>query len=172
MKKIGRPTQKNDGAYFWMYIDIAEGKNLFKSLKKSKKSLLKILNNIPNNKSNYAYAEGKWSIKTVICHMIDTERIFAYRALCISRGDTSEFPGFDQDEYADKSNMENISLKDLIKEFEQVRNSTISLFKNMAESDIDLEGNASGLKMTPRMIGWKMSGHVIHHTNVIEERYM
>jgi len=172
MKKIGRPTQEKNDTYFWIYINKTEGKNLLKSLKKSKKALLKLIKKTPTEKGDYAYTDGKWSIKMVISHMIDTERIFAYRALCISRGDTSDFPGFDQDEYVDKSNMENISLKDLSKEFEQVRDSTISLFKNMAESDIDIEGKASGLKMTPRTIGWKISGHVIHHTDILKERYM
>ncbi len=171
MKKITRPQQTND-AYYWDYINKAKGKNLLKSLKKNKKQVLKLINKLPKGKRNYAYAAGKWTTKTVLCHMIDTERIFSYRALCISRGDTASFPGYDENSYANNCNMEEVSINSLAKEFCHVRDSTISLFKHMDSQSIDTVGTASELPMTPRIIGWKIVGHTVHHAEVIKERYL
>ena len=145
---------------------------LIEELKRGKSAFLSLFEEIPEEKLNYAYAEGKWSLAEVLIHMIDTERIFQYRALCIARNDKTLLPGFDQDAYVPYSNAANRSINSLIAEYTAVRDSTISLFNSFDDEAIKRVGTASGSKMSVRALGFIISGHQAHHVQILRERYL
>lgn len=121
---------------------------------------------------NYAYAEGKWSLKTLLQHLIDTEKVFAYRALRFSRKDKSLVSGFDEEAWADNSYAETRTLKSLIKEFKLTRKLSIKFFKNLPEEALQLIGIVNGNNIKVETIGKLTVGHNIHHLNIIKERYL
>ena len=146
--------------------------DLLDELRNGKQVLLSLLEEIPEEKLTYAYAEGKWTLAEALVHMLDTERIFQYRALCIARNDKSEFPGFDQEAYVPVSNANNRSKKDLINEYVAVRDSSITLFASLDEEALKRVGVASGSKMSVRALGFITSGHQAHHVHILRERYL
>lgn len=127
---------------------------------------------IPAEKTLWRYAEDKWSVKEVLQHIIDAERIFAYRALCIARGDTTPLPGFDENAYAAKSKGHNRSWNDLLEEFRTVRRSTEILFASFDNDQLNASGVASSKPIYVEGIGFIIAGHVLHHVNVLKERYL
>lgn len=130
------------------------------------------LQQIPAEKTVWRYAEDKWSVKEVLQHIIDAERIFAYRALCIARGDTTPLPGFDENAYAAKSKGDNRNWNDLLEEFRTVRRSTEILFASFDNDQLNASGVASGKPVYVEGIGYIIAGHVLHHVNVLKERYL
>lgn len=165
-------TPEEYNPYYQRYIDLAEKFELNEGLLMRMEHASAFYNNIPEERWDYAYAEGKWTIKEVLLHIIDTERIFAYRALCIGRGDTSAFPGFDQDDYSASANANKRTKASLIEEFRAVRNATITLFNSLSSEDLTKIGTASNSPVSPRAIGFIVIGHEIHHSKVILERYL
>ena len=117
------------------------------------------------------YAEGKWTIKQILQHIIDTERIFTYRALWFARHDSTPLPGYNEVEYANNDKVMERSLDDVLEEFEIVRESTIALFKSFDTSQIMASGTASSVEISVLAIGFTIVGHVMHHLQVIKERY-
>mgnify|MGYP001103818199 CR=1 FL=1 len=158
--------------FYQTYVMALGNVELVEELNRGKDTLLSLFEEIPEEKLNYAYAEGKWSLAEVLVHMIDTERIFQYRALCIARNDKTPLPGFDQDTYVPFSNAANRTKIDLMEEFKAVRDSTISLFKSFDEEAIKRVGVASGSKMSVRALGFITSGHQEHHVKILRERYL
>lgn len=161
-------------SYFEKYILSLSnsGKSILTILKESQQDFDSVFNDIPKDKHNYSYAEGKWTIKQVLQHIIDTERIFSYRALCIARNDKTLLPGFDQDEYVLYGNANQIELNFLLEEMYTLRNSTIQLFKSFSSDSLLNIGNTSGNKISVRAIGYLLAGHQNHHLRVIKERYL
>jgi len=161
-------------SYATPYVMAAQktDKNILENLQYSLNYLFEILGDLPKEKQNYAYAEGKWTVKELVQHLIDTERIFAYRALRISRNDKINLLGFDENEFAKNANVNNIEYIDLLKEFSQVRKSTISLFNGFSEEMLLKTGLASNQTISVRALGVLLSGHVLHHLEVIKERYL
>jgi uncharacterized damage-inducible protein DinB len=127
---------------------------------------------IPSEKHDFAYAEGKWTVKQVLGHIIDTERIFAYRALCIARGETQALAGFDENAYVAKANFKLRTLPDLLAEFDLVRQSTLMLFENLSEQVFDNQGVASQQPITVRALASITAGHEMHHSRILQERYL
>ena len=158
--------------FYQTYIMALGDVELIEELKNGRKVLLSLFEEIPEEKLNYAYAEGKWSLAEALVHIIDTERIFQYRALCIARNDKTPLPGFDQDNYVPFSNAANRSKVDLIEEYTAVRNATIALFNSFDDEAINRIGLASGSKMSVRALGFIISGHQAHHVRVLKERYL
>ncbi|AEM72102.1 hypothetical protein Murru_3081 [Allomuricauda ruestringensis DSM 13258] len=158
--------------FYQTYIMALGNVDLMEELKKGKDNFLTLLEQIPEEKLYYAYAEGKWSLAEVLVHVIDTERIFQYRALCIARNDKTPLPGFDQDTYVPYSNADNRSKKSLMEEYKAVRDSTIFLFNSFDEETIKRVGVASGSKMSVRALGFIISGHQAHHIRILRERYL
>ncbi|WP_421807298.1 DinB family protein [Flagellimonas sp.] len=158
--------------FYHTYVMALGDVNLLDELRNGKQVLLSLLEEIPEEKLTYAYAEGKWTLAEALVHMLDTERIFQYRALCIARNDKSEFPGFDQDAYVPVSNANNRSKKDLIEEYVAVRDSSITLFASLDEEALQRVGVASGSKMSVRALGFITSGHQAHHVRILKERYL
>ena len=159
-------------SYYGTYISKAGDLSLLESLNESFKVTVDFFNNLPEDKMEYAYAEGKWSIKEVIQHIIDTERVFAYRALRFSRNDKTELPGYDQDAYTPSSEANRRTKVSLIEEYSNVRKSTINLFSSFTNEMLLQSGKASGGNMSVRAIGFINIGHEKHHCQVISERYL
>lgn len=165
--------KKNEYASFYGgYIDLIESDlNLFEALSYSYSLFLEYFQNLTEEKSNFRYAQGKWSLKEVLLHCIDTERIMAYRALRFSRNDKAKLPGFEQDEYVLESQAAQRNISDLIDEYISVKNATISLFRGFSEDHLIRSGTASGNTMSVRALGFVISGHELHHLNVCKEKY-
>lgn len=117
------------------------------------------------------YEEGKWSPKEVLGHMLDTERIMTFRALCFARGEKNSLPGFDQDPYVISGKFNSVSTDLLLKDFEAQRNALLTFFNTLDEKVLDQSGNANGKPITPRALLWIISGHFIHHFRILKERY-
>lgn len=122
--------------------------------------------------ADYAYAPGKWTIKQLIGHMIDTERILTYRVICFARGEKTPLPGFEEDDYVANAHFSDRSLLSFSEEFSLLRRSNMYLFKSLQEHELNMMGNASNRDITVRAMLFVLAGHVIHHTNVIKERYL
>lgn len=158
--------------YFYKYIRLVENENLNDALKKQLDDAAQFFNSIPQEKYLYKYAEGKWSVKEVLQHIIDTERVFSYRSFVFARKDPNTFPSFDENEYAKNSNADNRKWEDLISEFIAVRNSTAYLFKSFSEEQLMQAGKASNYEMSVKALGYTIAGHVVHHINILKERYL
>lgn len=159
-------------SYYQHYIGLASLYSLEEGLLMRLEHASAFYNSIDEAKFDYAYEEGKWTIKEVLQHIIDTERIFAYRALCIARNDKTSFPGFDQDEYMSAVNANKRSKASLIEEYKNVRKATISLLGSLDKEALSNIGTASQSNLSPRAAGFIIIGHEIHHSDVIVERYL
>ena len=121
---------------------------------------------------NYRYAEGKWSIKEILVHMMDGERVFCYRALRFARNDATELPGFEENDWVPNSNANNRKLRSIFREYAAVRSSTIELFSNMDKEMLNRSGVANGNPISVRSILFVIAGHELHHMRIILERYI
>jgi uncharacterized damage-inducible protein DinB len=158
--------------YYKSYIDKAANVNISLGLKENLKTVVEFYSQIELEKQNYAYAAGKWTVKDILLHVIDTERIFAYRALRISRHDTTPMAGFDQDDYVVAGAATVRTMESLISEYITVRKATITLFDSFSENTLKLIGEASGSKISVRALGFIITGHENHHNQIIRERYL
>jgi len=172
MVTITRPHESDIPSYYLNYTKLTEGNDLIKTLDESNSITLDLLKNIPVSKEDYAYAAGKWSIKQVMSHIIDSERVFAYRALRFSRRDATVLPGFEENDYAENANVSGRNLDDIKNEYLAVRDSTIQLYRYMTTDMLDFKGFANEVSVTARAIGWIIAGHNVHHCNVIKDRYL
>lgn len=154
------------------YIKAIENIELFDELEISLHDFIKFVQNIPLDKFDYRYAEGKWTIKDIIQHIIDTERIFSYRALRISRNDKTPLPGFEENDYVENTDANTRSIQELLTEFSAVRHSNLLLFKSFSEDQLARMGIASENEISVRALGFLMIGHQKHHQKVFAERYL
>jgi uncharacterized damage-inducible protein DinB len=154
------------------YIKALENVELIEELEICLHDFIRFVQNIPMDKFDYRYAEGKWTIKDIIQHVIDTERIFAYRALRISRNDKTPLPGFEENDYVDNTSANTRSIQDLLAEFSAVRHSNIFLFKSFSQEQLLRMGTASENPISVRAIGFLIIGHQKHHQKVFVERYL
>jgi uncharacterized damage-inducible protein DinB len=167
-----RPDLSRVPEFYHVYINQVPENDLMTALQNQTVSFLKFLKKIPADKINYRYAKGKWTIKEMLVHIIDTERIFAYRALCIARQDSTSFPGFDENAYAANSKAAKRDWKELIEEFKVVRQSTSYLLGSFDKKQLDTNGISNGRPVYVLGIGFTIVGHVLHHTGVLKERYL
>ena len=167
-----RPDLTRVPEYYHDYINQAEGDDLMGSLKKQSRSFIRFLEKIPKKKRNFRYDEGKWTIKEVLQHIIDTERVFAYRALCFARKDATPLPGFEENSYAANAKADQRKWKDLVNEFEAVRQSTELLFSSFDDEQLETAGTASGKSNYVLAIGFIIAGHANHHIKITKERYL
>ena len=160
--------------YFENYIQLAtkEGKSILEIMQDSQIEFDTILRNVPEEKQTFSYAEGKWTLKELIQHSIDTERVFCYRAMCFARNDSTSLPGFDQDVFVDHGNANQLNYYDLLDEMKTLRKSTIQLYKSFSDDALLRIGVASGNKISVRALGYLFSGHQLHHLNIVKERYL
>ena len=165
--------QSTEYATFYKpYIEALGDVILLDELEYSLTPFIDFLKSIPSEKHEYRYAEGKWTIKDIVLHLIDAERIFAYRALRIARKDQTPLPGFEENEYVETAFANNRTMEDLIEEFIFVRKATLSLFKTFTAEQLMHLGNASEKPVSVRAIGFITLGHQQHHLRIIKERYL
>ena len=167
-----RPQPSEHPTYYKYYIDLIKDDNILKEIKSQVIDIPAIITQIPEEKENYAYAPEKWTIKEVIGHIIDTERILGYRALRFARKDKTLLLGFDQNSYVANANFNDRTLYDLAHEFATVRNANIALFKHFDESALNELGSVNGNQVSVRAILFMIAGHAIHHMNVIQTKYL
>lgn len=166
-----RPKLDEYSPFHNNYISKVGDDDIVNTLSELTNSTYSFLNTIPATKADYAYAEGKWTIKEVIGHMIDAERTFAYRILAFSRGQR-ELPGFEEDEYVAKSTYKNRTIVDLIQEFKSVREANLFLFRSLTPQQFLATGIANGNIISVRALLYIAAGHEMHHINLIKERYL
>lgn len=158
--------------YIQRYLDLLPSDNWLEELKKSGEKTVSLYSYLTEEQSNFAYAEGKWTLKEVLLHLTDTERIFQYRILAFSRGEKFELPGFDEENYAANSFANERSLESLLEEYQLVRQSSQILLETLNPSVLNNIGIANGNEISVETIGKLIVGHNIHHLNVVEERYL
>jgi uncharacterized damage-inducible protein DinB len=158
--------------FYHGYITLAMKDDLPKAFEKHQTELIFFLKDIPKKKWDYRYAEGKWSIREVVQHIIDAERVFAYRALCFARKDPMPLPPFDENIFAANSKADNRSKKDLLKELKIVQQSSAQLFNSFDEEQLDQPGTSSGKSTYVKGIAYIVLGHALHHKKILEERYL
>ncbi|MBL7831368.1 MAG: DinB family protein [Saprospiraceae bacterium] len=171
MAKLGRPKIGDYPFFYETYIKLVTEDDLNKTLRQNTKEILDFINKNLAKDWSYRYEELKWTPKEMLLHIIDTERIMSYRALCTSRGDRTHLPGFDQKGYVENSDCTKRSVASLVAEFKSVRNASISLFKNMSRKEADRVGYANAQNITAKALGYILVGHPRHHMQVLIEKY-
>lgn len=166
------PSSSEYAHYYAGYVANVPKENIIETLNSQMHEFYTFINSIPGDKAFHAYAEGKWTIKQVIGHIIETERVFAYRGLAFSRRDKNPLPPMDEKEYVKFANYNSRTISNLANEYLAVRISTTHLFQNMTKGMISLKGTASGVEFTVRSIPFIIAGHERHHINMIKEKYL
>ena len=169
---ISKPHQTELTDYYKSYINLVYIDELIEAYEIEGLKTIQLFETIQPEMEDFRYKENKWSIKELLQHIIDSERIFCYRALRISRKDNTELAGYDDNIYIENSNCKHRKLIDLIEEFKIIRKATQLLFKSMDIETIDFMGKANGNLISARIIGWMIVGHSIHHCNILKSRYL
>lgn len=167
-----RPLEKDYAPYYKSYIEKVDGDNILDILNKQNQLTQNVLNSFSEHKGNYSYAPGKWTVKEVVGHMMDTERVFAFRALCIARGETKPLPGFEQDDYVKEGNFNKRNLFDLNYDYRLLRESNLLLFKSFDDKMLARRGTASGYEVTVNALLFMIAGHSFHHIEILKTRYL
>ena len=169
-----KPDRTEYAEFYQPYLDVipAEDSELNELLTSSLEECNSLFNSLETGNEDYRYAEGKWSIKELLQHLMDSERIFACRALRFARNDTTQLPGFDENLYVETCELDDRSLSSLLEEFNCIRKSNILLFESMNENVLKRMGRIDGKEISVRALGFIICGHLLHHLKVIEERYL
>ena len=166
-----KPQTEEYSDYYGGYIELVEG-GVLEALESQIEDSMRILRKIQDNKADFRYEEGKWSIKEVVGHLVDTERVMAFRALSFARGDTSQIAGMDQDQYVSEARYDQCELSGLLSEFESLRKANVLFFRALPQEAWSRSGIASGNHVSVRALAYIIAGHELHHRNIIEERYL
>ena len=169
---ITRPAADEYAPFYRGYVDQVPSDQILQALRLSAFDTVVFLENLPAGKWDFRYGPGKWTIGEAMLHVIDTERIFAYRALRIARGDSTPLPGFDQDAYVPESGAARRSPESIIAEFRAVREATLQLFENLDPVAWGRSGTASGHPVSVRALAFIIAGHEHHHRRIMVERYL
>ena len=168
-----RPKKSEYAPFHETYLKVVPPRGTASALlKKTFKDAQQTFSSLPEEMGNYAYEPGKWTIKQMLIHLIDAERVFAYRTLSFMRGDRIALPGFNQDIWMEQVDVSARTIKDLLKEWKVVRDNTLFLLAQCTEEQSGFVGTASGWKVTPRAMFFVIIGHQIHHMNVLREKYL
>ena len=170
-KDMQKPETNEYDPYYGRYIGFVEHEDLLELLQRQNFQVSDVFGGFGEEKGSYRYAEGKWSVKEVLSHIIDGERIFAYRVLRISRGDTTPIEGFEQDGYIENSHANERTFANLMDEFKHLRDANLILFRNLNDADWTRMGTASEKEISVRALAYIMAGHIQHHFNILNERY-
>lgn len=170
--KSGRPEPGEYADYAQSDLDAVEGDDAVEVLIRQGRQTVALFQELGEANGGVAYAPGKWTVKQVLGHLADDERIFAYRALCVARGDSRPLPGFDENDYAAAARFENRSLADLIEDFEAVRQASVTLFRGLDEDAWLRRGIVNGYPASPRGLAFHIAGHELHHLRILRERYL
>ncbi|HEY2924760.1 MAG TPA: DinB family protein [Candidatus Eisenbacteria bacterium] len=168
---IARPAADEFLAYYGKYIDLVPGEDAMPALSGQIADTLRLLRPVDEAKALHRYAPGKWSVKEVVRHLADAERIFAYRALRMGRGDTTPLAGFDENTYAPAGRFDERPLADVLQEFEHVRAASLALFRGFDDEALRRRGTANNATVSVRALTWIAAGHELHHRRLLVERY-
>ena len=167
-----KPKATEYNPYFERYINLVPEDDIISLMETQLENTIIFLKNIPKEKYNYSYDKGKWTLKEVLGHIIDNEIIFSYRALRIARNDKTPLPGYEQDDYVKFADFKNLKFGDLINQFYHLREANIFMFKSFDEETFLRTGTANNSVLSVRAIAYIIVGHIIHHTNILKERYL
>ena len=157
--------------YFAHYINLVNNTSAIEALHENHSEFMKLMVTITEVQGAYRYEDNKWSIKEVIAHVLDAERVFAYRAMRFARNDKTDLPGYDENEYTSFSNANQRSVNDLINEFDILRQSSILLYSSFDQTALARRGTANQMAIDVNSIFYLISGHCRHHMNILKERY-
>ncbi|MGJ7911871.1 DinB family protein [Neobacillus sp. LXY-1] len=169
---LQRPNENEYPEYYVPYVNLVRDGDLITILKENRSQVSELFHSLSDEDGQYRYAQGKWSIKEVLGHMSDTERVMSYRLLRIGRGDQTPLAGFNEEYFVNGSQVNDFPIKSILNEFISVRTATISLIENMPKSVWENVGNANNLPVTARAVAYILAGHEIHHRNIITEKYL
>lgn len=167
-----KPKVTEYAPYHQRYIDLITADDIFSFFKQQAEEIVTLFTNLSEDQASFRYAEGKWTIKEVLAHIVDSERIFGYRVLAISRGEKNPLPGFAENDYVRNGKYENRSLKSLLAEYSHLSSANLELFKSLDEEMLSQKGTASGKEVTARAILFVTIGHEKHHLEIIKSRYL
>ena len=166
-----RPGGDEFGAHFGGYIGEVPDGDIFDTLEREGERAVTLLRELPPERSRHAYAPGKWTVRDVVAHVTDAERVFAYRALRFGRADPTPLASFDQEVFWPHAHANSRRWTDLIDDFRTVRASSLHLFRSFEPEDWLRRGTASGVEITVRALAWVVAGHELHHRRILRERY-
>ncbi|MDT5158881.1 MAG: hypothetical protein QOC61_1044 [Acidobacteriota bacterium] len=167
-----KPEANEYAPYYEKYVSLVPATDVIETLERQARETLALLRAIPEERGGHAYEPGKWSIKQVVGHIVDGERVFVYRALRFARGDRTPLPGFEQDDYVAGADFDSRSLASLLDEFEAVRGATLSLFRSLDSESWRRAGVASDNEVSVRALAYITAGHEAHHIRILRERYL
>ena len=166
-----RPTTAEADDFYFTYIDKVPNGDIVSRLESQFVETRSLLSSVDEERAGHRYQPGKWSVKQVVGHIADTERVFAYRALSFSRGDGSPIPGMDQDHWMEGARFDEMPLAAIVEDLAAIRASTLTLFRGFSQEQWLRRGTASGFRFQAGAISWIIAGHELHHRGVLEERY-
>lgn len=158
--------------FYKRYVEHVKNYDLLEALSLSSKETLMLVRSIPESKGDYRYAAGKWSIKELLCHMLDTERVLAYRALRFSRNDKTPLQGFEENDYAPEANAHHRSIEKIANQMERLRQTSYDLFEDMTPAMLQRKGPANQVEFSVLSLGFIIPGHESHHRQILKERYL
>ena len=167
-----KPKKSEYAEFYQTYINALPKGSIISIQRKSFKDCVSTFAAVSEQKGDFSYASGKWSIKQLLIHIIDTERVFAYRIMVFMRGDRAALPGFIQDQYVENANLAGRTIKDLLAEWKAVQANTMFLLKQCTEEQASNVGKASNWPVTPRALFYIIVGHRMHHLKIFNERYL
>lgn len=167
-----RPDATECAPFHLAYVGLVQDGAVLQTLERQLHDTTALLESLPAGKADFAYAPGKWTVKEVLGHVIDAERIFSYRALRIARGDETPLPGFDENRYVPASGASRRTLIDLLAEFHAVRRATLALFEHLPAEAAARTGTVGGARVSVRALAWVITGHERHHVGILRERYL
>jgi DinB superfamily len=167
-----RPAADEHVEYYGKYIKLVQESDAISALRLELEDTLATLHAIPETQGDHRYAPGKWSIRQVVAHLIDAERVFAYRALRFARADETPVPGFDETTYAESAGADQRTLRSLVDEYESLRRADIAMFEGLPEAAWVRRGSANGNAISVRALAFIIAGHGRHHAGLLRERYL
>jgi hypothetical protein len=167
-----RPDLSRVPSFYHNYISLVPQDDLLEAFNVQTPAFIQFIENIPPDKYDYRYATGKWTVKEVLQHIIDAERVFTYRALCFARKDPTFLPGFDENSYADNAKADKRDWNNLVEEFKAVRMASEYLFASLDDDQLDATGTSNNNSIYVLGVGFIVVGHSLHHLKVIKERYL
>ncbi len=169
---FGRPQADEFDPYYGRYVALVDTDDLVGALEKQATETHRLLSRVTDQQANFRYAPGRWSLKEVVGHMNDTERIMSYRALRIARGDATPLAGFEQDDYIPAGQFDRRTITDLLGEFSAIRQATIQLFRHIDVESAERRGTASNKPVSARALAYIIAGHELHHLRILQEKYL
>lgn len=171
MTDIGRPAPDEYDPYYAGYISRVPDAPVLLVLTAQSEEFRALLAGLSEPGADFSYAPGKWSVRQLLGHINDAERVFGTRAMCIARGERQDLPGYDQDEYAAEATMKSRTVDSLVREFEFLRAANLEMLSGLGDGEWRRAGRANGSPVTVRAIAWILAGHLHHHMSVLRERY-